>query len=643
MSRVTVAVRVRPINERERNSDVSEVLEVDNGKVSVTREYEGERSFNFDYAYSAKVGSPSYGTNERVYKDIGVKILDDALAGYNGCLFAYGQTGSGKSFTMTGYEDPGVIPRLTEDLFKRVHGSDEKIKVWVSYMEIYNEKIRDLLRPVDSEDENLNIFEHQKLGVIVPDATVSPVETLSDVHKLMEYGLKKRASAATSMNATSSRSHAIYTLHVEPKKSERLSKSGATGETQKEATMINQSLTNLGLVIKALSEKKDFVPFRNSKLTFLLKDSLSGNSRTYMIAAVSPALSEIEETVGTLRFASNVKKLVTNPRVNYGSHEDVVNALKAEITELRSKLASQGGKVDISGTLKMQQAVLGMIKSSFGKRLKEVKEEGAVRADGSRSAYILNVSDDPLLAGALVFSLPVGQSLLIGSDPAVDQIVIKGPGVLPSMAKLECRTLGGKEHVFVSYGNNPVGYAKIIVNGHALGGAELELKSGEMVMFGTSSIFRLVVPTLNKSAAEMITSNSSAFQEIEFTLNTQVRQLLTVEKFADLTATAQRVALKVDTRNKLGAQASLRLLFPRGDQEMLAVWEGGRLQTVGEFENGGDAKKNPLVARMHAAQQLHKELQNLTGKEQALLTAAALKPINYLRFCGVNPPIPFSL
>ena len=455
MSRVTVAVRVRPINERERNSDVSEVLEVDNGKVSVTREYEGERSFNFDYAYSAKVGSPSYGTNERVYKDIGVKILDDALAGYNGCLFAYGQTGSGKSFTMTGYEDPGVIPRLTEDLFKRVHGSDEKIKVWVSYMEIYNEKIRDLLRPVDSEDENLNIFEHQKLGVIVPDATVSPVETLSDVHKLMEYGLKKRASAATSMNATSSRSHAIYTLHVETKKSiakinlidlagsERLSKSGATGETQKEATMINQSLTNLGLVIKALSEKKDFVPFRNSKLTFLLKDSLSGNSRTYMIAAVSPALSEIEETVGTLRFASNVKKLVTNPRVNYGSHEDVVNALKAEITELRSKLASQGGKVDISGTLKMQQAVLGMIKSSFGKRLKEVKEEGAVRADGSRSAYILNVSDDPLLAGALVFSLPVGQSLLIGSDPAVDQIVIKGPGVLPSMAKASV----GSSHV----------------------------------------------------------------------------------------------------------------------------------------------------------------------------------------------------
>lgn len=173
-SKITVAIRTRPLNDRELRLEALETVKLNPGQVAVSRPLDGySKAFNFDLAYSSHPGTDTFGSQERLYRDIGLPILEEALKGINQCLFAYGQTGSGKSYTMSGYDDPGVIPRLTADLFKRVSASDGAIQVWISFMEIYNEKIRDLLRPSGSPEESLSIFEHDQLGVVVPDATMA--------------------------------------------------------------------------------------------------------------------------------------------------------------------------------------------------------------------------------------------------------------------------------------------------------------------------------------------------------------------------------------------------------------------------------------------------------------------------------------
>jgi hypothetical protein len=190
--------------------------------------------------------------------------------------------------------------------------------------------------------------------------------------------------------------------------SERLAKSNSTGDNQKEATSINLSLTNLGIVIKALSEKKEFVPFRNSKLTFLLKDSLSGNSRTYMIATISPSESEIEETISTLRFASNVKRIVTDPHVNFGTHEDMINALRGEITKLKEQLAAAASKPDMGAQMKVRSAVLKIMDASLAKKVE--KRYSNVSEGHVEDPYLMNISSDPLKTGLLTIVLPVPPS-----------------------------------------------------------------------------------------------------------------------------------------------------------------------------------------------------------------------------------------
>jgi hypothetical protein len=503
-SKITVAIRTRPLNDRELRLEALETVKLNPGQVAVSRPLDGySKAFNFDLAYSSHPGTDTFGSQERLYRDIGLPILEEALKGINQCLFAYGQTGSGKSYTMSGYDDPGVIPRLTADLFKRVSASDGAIQVWISFMEIYNEKIRDLLRPSGSPEESLSIFEHDQLGVVVPDATMAPVATQAEAQKLMSYGLSRRVSSATDMNETSSRSHAICTFHVQTKQamarinlidlagSERLAKSNSTGDNQKEATSINLSLTNLGIVIKALSEKKMFVPFRNSKLTFLLKDSLSGNSRTYMIATISPSESEIEETISTLRFASNVKRIVTDPHVNFGTHEDMINALRGEITKLKEQLAAAASKPDMGAQMKVRSAVLKMMDASLAKKVE--KRYSNVSEGHVEDPYLMNISSDPLKTGLLTIVLPVPESpLMIGSSSEKDNFVIRGEEILPSMAEIS-RASSGELALKLT---NPI--ASVSVNGEMLSiNQTKQLERNDIVQFGSGCKFRVVHPTEN--------------------------------------------------------------------------------------------------------------------------------------------------
>lgn len=285
------------------------------------------KSFTFDHSiWSHDCKDPHFVDQPQVFTALGAEVLSNAFDGYNACVFAYGQTGSGKTYTMMGQPgDDGIIPRLCQELFARTSTADEGTvhTVEVSYLEIYQERVRDLLAVGDGGPV-LKVREHSATGPYVQGLTRLAVTVHSEVEMLMRRGNKLRTTAKTAMNDTSSRSHAVFTLHVSQRTehigekasrislvdlagSERVAKTGATGERLKEGAQINKSLSALGLVIKALAAAGDggsdetFVPYRDSVLTWLLKDSLGGNAKTVMIATISPSIDNIDETISTLR------------------------------------------------------------------------------------------------------------------------------------------------------------------------------------------------------------------------------------------------------------------------------------------------------------------------------------------------------
>jgi hypothetical protein len=298
-----------------------------------------ERIFNYDHNFwSVFKDDPYFSTQEDVFSQIGVPIIDNCLRGMNCSLFAYGQTGSGKTYTMMGSSDSeehiGLIPRICRAVLMQltnkdlnVEGSIERLlsaKVFVSFLEIYNEKIFDLL--ASNSGVNSRIREHPQNGAYVENLTKIKAETYVDILKILNDGKSKRQVASTLMNSESSRSHAVFTVYVVQQicsttefersskvslvdlaGSERVNSSGATGDRLKEATNINKSLSTLGDVINALSEKSSggessFIPYRNSTLTWLLKDSLGGNSKTSMLATISPSDANYGESMSTLRY-----------------------------------------------------------------------------------------------------------------------------------------------------------------------------------------------------------------------------------------------------------------------------------------------------------------------------------------------------
>ncbi|KAF5126006.1 Kinesin-like protein KIF1C [Metarhizium anisopliae] len=312
-----------------------------------------DKKFTFDSSFwSHNIKDPHYAHQEDVYNSLGEEFLDHNFEGYHTCIFAYGQTGSGKSYTMMGTPDqPGLIPRTCEDLFERIdaaHNENSNIayNVRVSYFEVYNEHVRDLLVPVNpnAPPHYLKIRESPTEGPYVKDLTEVPVRSINEILRYMKNGDQSRTTASTKMNDTSSRSHAVFTIMlkqihhdmetdetterssrirlVDLAGSERAKSTEATGARLREGSNINKSLTTLGRVIAALADpkalrsgkRKDIVPYRDSILTWLLKDSLGGNSKTAMIACIAP--SDYDETLSTLRYADQAKRIRTRAVVN---------------------------------------------------------------------------------------------------------------------------------------------------------------------------------------------------------------------------------------------------------------------------------------------------------------------------------------
>uniref|UniRef100_A0A670J5B5 plus-end-directed kinesin ATPase n=1 Tax=Podarcis muralis TaxID=64176 RepID=A0A670J5B5_PODMU len=376
---VKVAVRVRPFNSRETSKESKCIIQMQGNSTSILNPKnpkEAPKSFSFDYSYWSHTSpdDPCFASQNRVYNDIGKEMLLHAFEGYNVCIFAYGQTGAGKSYTMMGKQEEnqaGIIPQLCEELFEKINdNSNEEISysVEVSYMEIYCERVRDLLNPKNKG--NLRVREHPLLGPYVEDLSKLAVTSYTDIADLMDAGNKARTVAATNMNETSSRSHAVFTIVFTQKKhdletdlstekvskislvdlagSERADSTGAKGTRLKEGANINKSLTTLGKVISALAEvskkkkKTDFIPYRDSVLTWLLRENLGGNSRTAMVAALSPADINYDETLSTLRYADRAKQIKCNAVINEDPNAKLVRELKEEVTRLKDLLRAQG-------------------------------------------------------------------------------------------------------------------------------------------------------------------------------------------------------------------------------------------------------------------------------------------------------------
>ncbi|XP_078413903.1 kinesin-like protein KIF1B isoform X1 [Cetorhinus maximus] len=382
---VKVAVRVRPFNSREIGKDSKCIIQMQGSSTSIINPKnpkESPKTFSFDHSYWSHTSpeDPAFASQSQVYNDIGKEMLQHSFEGYNVCIFAYGQTGAGKSYTMMGKQDKdhqGIIPQLCEELFEKINdnsNSDMSYSVEVSYMEIYCERVRDLLNP--KTKGNLRVREHPLLGPYVEDLSKLAVTSYTDIADLMDAGNKARTVAATNMNETSSRSHAVFTIVFTQKRhdvetdlctekvskislvdlagSERADSTGAKGTRLKEGANINKSLTTLGKVISALAEvdnapskskkkkKSDFIPYRDSVLTWLLRENLGGNSRTAMVAALSPADINYDETLSTLRYADRAKQIKCNAVINEDPNAKLIRELKDEVTRLKDLLCSQG-------------------------------------------------------------------------------------------------------------------------------------------------------------------------------------------------------------------------------------------------------------------------------------------------------------
>jgi len=356
---VKVVVKCRPMNRREKELECKQVLEVDpaSGQCSVTNIHDGEappKNFTFDGAYGGDA------SNEQLYLDITFPLVEGVTEGYNGTVFAYGQTGSGKTYTMQGVTEPaaqrGLIPRAFDHIFDTVAVAEHRrYLIHASFLEIYNEEVRDLL--ADDIKAHLELRERPSGDVFVKDLSLHPVSSVGTCQQIMSKGWKNRSTGATLMNAVSSRSHSIFTIHLErcddPANgskirasklnlvdlagSERQSKTGAIGDRFKEATKINLSLSALGNVICALVDGRSVhIPYRDSKLTRLLQDSLGGNTKTLMIACLSPADRNYEETLSTLRYANRAKNIRNKPRINEDPKDALIRQYLDEINRLKA-------------------------------------------------------------------------------------------------------------------------------------------------------------------------------------------------------------------------------------------------------------------------------------------------------------------
>ncbi|XP_026062298.1 kinesin-like protein KIF1A isoform X7 [Carassius auratus] len=592
---VKVAVRVRPFNSREMGKESKCIIQMSGNTTTIInpKQPKESKSFNFDYSYWSHTTPEdvNYACQKQVYKDIGEEMLLHAFEGYNVCIFAYGQTGAGKSYTMMGRQEKdqeGIIPLLCEDLFTKISDNNDNTmsySVEVSYMEIYCERVRDLLNPKNKG--NLRVREHPLMGPYVEDLSKLAVTSYNDIQDLMDSGNKARTVAATNMNETSSRSHAVFNIIFTQKRhdgdtentsekvskislvdlagSERADSTGAKGTRLKEGANINKSLTTLGKVISALAEvdsapnknkkkKKveSFIPYRDSVLTWLLRENLGGNSRTAMVAALSPADINYDETLSTLRYADRAKQIRCNAVINEDPNNRLVRELKDEVARLKDLLYAQGlgdiiemtnamtgmspspslsvlssragsisslhdrimfspGSEEAIERLKETEKIIAELNETWEEKLRRTEairmereallaEMGvAMREDGGtvgvfspkKTPHLVNLNEDPLMSECLLYYIKDGITK-VGRDDASSRqdIVLSGHFIKDEHCIFTSTTNASGEGTVIL---EPCEEAETYVNGKRVTEPTI-LRSGNRIIMGKSHVFRFNDP-----------------------------------------------------------------------------------------------------------------------------------------------------
>uniref|UniRef100_A0A2K5DXQ3 Kinesin family member 13B n=1 Tax=Aotus nancymaae TaxID=37293 RepID=A0A2K5DXQ3_AOTNA len=606
------------------------VVDVDANKVILnpvnTNLSKGD-AFAYDHCFWSMDESvkEKYAGQDTVFKCLGENILQNAFDGYNACIFAYGQTGSGKSYTMMGTADqPGLIPRLCSGLFERTQkeeNEEQSFKVEVSYMEIYNEKVRDLLDPKGSR-QTLKVREHSVLGPYVDGLSKLAVTSYKDIESLMSEGNKSRTVAATNMNEESSRSHAVFkitlthTLYdaksgtsgekvgklslVDLAGSERATKTGAAGDRLKEGSNINKSLTTLGLVISALADqsagknKNKFVPYRDSVLTWLLKDSLGGNSKTAMVATVSPAADNYDETLSTLRYADRAKHIVNHAVVNEDPNARIIRDLREEVEKLREQLtkAEAMKSPELKDRLEESEKLIQEMTVTWEEKLRKTEEIAQERQKqleslgislqssgikvGDDKCFLVNLNADPALNELLVYYLK--EHTLIGSANSQD-IQLCGMGILPEHCIIDITSEG---QVMLTPQKN----TRTFVNGSSVS-SPIQLHHGDRILWGNNHFFRINLPKKKKKAERededqdpsMKNDNSSEQLDVDGDSSSEVSSEINFNyEYAQMEVTMKALG------NNDPMQSILNSLEQQHEEEKRSALERQRLMYEHELE-----------------------------------------------------------
>ncbi|KAL2090384.1 hypothetical protein ACEWY4_015072 [Coilia grayii] len=604
-SAVTVAVRVRPFSSREQKEKAAQVIFMDNQETVVYHPDSKRYTFTYDFSFcSIDESDPHFASQQVVYERLARPLLERAFEGFNTCLFAYGQTGSGKSYTMMGFgEDVGMTPRFCEELFSRLPDNDNKeisCHLEMSYFEVYNEKIHDLLIAKDEQNQKrlpLRVREHPVHGPYVADLSTNVVSSYADIQGWLALGNKQRATAATGMNDKSSRSHSVFTLVLTQTKtelvegeehdhtitsrinlvdlagSERCASAQTSGDRLREGASINKSLLTLGKVISALSEqaqtrKSVFIPYRESVLTWLLKESLGGNSKTAMIATISPAGSNVEESLSTLRYAQQARMIINVAKVNEDTNAKLIRELKAEVDKLRAAQMSARGiepekmrlfQQEIA-TLKMQltqqEREMAEVHRAWREKLeqaekrkkeetKELQRAGVTFQVDNRLPNLVNLNEDPQLSEMLLYMIREGQTKVgrLKSQSAHD---IQLSGALIADNHCVISNVNGTVSIL------PMENAKTFVNGNLVSESTV-LQHGDRVILGGDHYFRFNHPAEVQSGKRVScwSTAGDGHKDFEFAKN----ELLAAQR-AKLEAEIEEARLKAKEEMMQGIQVA---------------------------------------------------------------------------------------
>ncbi|GAB6032098.1 hypothetical protein CHUAL_010462 [Chamberlinius hualienensis] len=555
---IKVAVRVRPFSENETKANSKCIVQMDGKVTTIMTKDNKEQRFTFDYSYWSKDGcktepngyiapDPShkngskYADQKAVHQDLGADVLKNAKEGYNSTIFAYGQTGSGKSYSIIGDKaNEGIVPRVCKDLFTLIDASkkespDREDEVSLCMMEIYNEVPKDLL----NMKHPLKIRESPGKGFYAEGLTEYPCKDYNELKRIMDEGNLARTINATKMNQTSSRAHTIVSICFKQKSksgdsnliktaviqlvdlagSERVSKTEATGGRLKEGAAINQSLTNLGICMHALATASKQVPYRNSCLTKVLCNSLGGNSKTMMVAAISPSEVNRDESISTLNYADSAKRIKTAPKVNEDETASCIKRLQEENEKLKKMLESGqmspalavGGNSakEIEEMRKMhEEEMKALIENNMREmaNMKATFDQKLANADNLRrdsipngmsmtkvleecksKPHFANLNPDLQLSGRIIYICKPGVNIVGNEKNSEADIKMLCASILPTHARV---TVDDKHEIFMEPASTE---AKVLHNGCPIT-KKIVLHHNDRILFGPTALYLFCCP-----------------------------------------------------------------------------------------------------------------------------------------------------